>query len=169
MSGLGNDQGLHRRASGAAYQIRLTLDAADDLDEALAAHHARSREHLECFTSELDAAINRISVLPHLARFHHGELRVTVLPRCSYRLWYTLDESTRTAILLGLFAITRPRPNNDESLRRWIRRWIRTWWRDMPYLPPLLPDPYPLEGPSFDPTWQEEDTGWWVPRMSSRP
>ena len=152
---------LHQLAPDAAYQVRLTLDAADDLEAALACHRASSPGHLQRFTAEFQAALERITVLPHLARRHHGRLRVTALPRSSYRLWFVLDEADRSATLIGIVAVNYPWPNAANT-RRPV---ISPWWYDMPRLPARLPDPYPLSGWAYDPNWREQDTGWWQTRL----
>ena len=161
MPRLGDGLGLHQLAPDDPYQIRLTPDAADDLESALARHRARSPEHLQRFTVEFDAALERIAVFPHLARRHHDRLRVTALPRSSYRLWYVLDEANRSAVLIGIVAVNYPWPNGANS-RRPV---LNPWWHAMPHLPALLPDPYPLSGWAYDPDWQEQDTGWWQTRL----
>ncbi|MCL2471094.1 MAG: hypothetical protein FWF25_05050 [Propionibacteriaceae bacterium] len=141
----------------------MTLEATDDLETGLAENLKRGSNFLTRFTEDVWRAIERISVLPHLARVHHGQVRVTALTGCPYRIWYILDNETRQAILIALVAVTHPGPDVE-----WTPQPRRTiWWSHMPYLPPLLPEPYEDDTPQ-SPPWQEEDDQWWQTRMGPR-
>jgi plasmid stabilization system protein ParE len=159
MPRLGDGPRLHHLAPQTPYRVRLTLEATDDLEQALAARTPTDPAR-RIFIADWQAALERIAVLPHLARRHHGRLQITALPNSAYRLWYVLDEPARTVIIVGVITVVRPVPACDPMppLRR-------AWWQDMPHLDPRLPDPYPLDDATFNPSWLEEDTGWWKPRM----
>jgi|GEM_PF-2116703 len=165
MHRVGDRQRIHHLAPDDPYAIHLTLEAADDLDLAIAELITGGKPHLTRFLDSLHRAMERIATLPHLARFHHSNLRVTVLARHPYRIWYVIDEQTRTAILLGIIAVTHPTPQNGDP----PGPWRKIWWRHLPYLPPRLPNPYPADAWAADPTWSEEEEPWWVPRMQPRP
>ncbi|MCL2735384.1 MAG: hypothetical protein FWD75_01985 [Propionibacteriaceae bacterium] len=160
---MGKSPRVHHLAPDDPYQIRLTLETADDLEAALTHCHGHGRRHVVSFARDVDAAMERISVLPHLGRFHHDALRVTALARHPYRIWYIVDDHDRVATLLGLLAVTRASPDPA----RLPGPWTRVWWRDMPHLPAVLPDPYPCDDWTAE-HWQEEDDHWWQPRMDQR-
>ena len=154
-------QPIHLLAPEVPYRIQITLEAADDLDTALEAH---GPDQVEKFTTDLERAMERIAVLPHLGRVHHDRLRVTALANCPYRLWYILDETTRTALLVGVIAVTHSSPPRGLIPGPWKKK----WWLHQPRLPALLPDPYPEDSWAANPDWKEEDDQWWLSRIQPR-
>jgi len=160
---VGEGQRIHHLALQGAYQVYLTLDATDDLEDALAEKLKRGRAVFTRFTEDVWRAMDRISIVPHLARVHHGEVRVTALTGFPYRFWYVLDTAARQAILIALVAVAHPGPDRD-----WVPRPSKKiWWSHMPYLPPLLPEPYSEDSPQA-PSWQEQDDQWWQTRIGPR-
>jgi len=113
MGGLANGEGIHHLLPDIPYELRLSLEAAEDLEAALATHLERGKARTDQFTQDMDRAIERISRVPQLGRFHSGELRVTALTQSSCHVWYVVDEDTRTVILLGIIPVTRPDPGDD--------------------------------------------------------
>jgi len=160
---MGDGQRIHHLAPETPYRIHMTLEATDDLEEALAVQSEQKRAGLERFIWNFRRSMVRISTMPHLGRIHHGQLRVTLCGKYPYRIWYVLDDTVNIAILLGIVAVTHPSPENGRP----PGPWKKIWWKHMPYLPPRLPDPYPSDSWAADPSWQEEDDQWWVSRMPS--
>lgn len=167
---------LHHLQPVIPYQIQLTLEAGEDLEQALQLYEDDHTADPSGFLTHLTRTVHRIALFPHLARIYplqpsravparcdiafQEDVRTTVVAGVPCRIWYLVDEATSTVILLAMVLITHPGPPLTRAAPVWKRK-------PMPYLPPVLPDPYCGDSTQETPDWDETQDRWWEERMEA--